>query len=109
MIDGASLRRGTASVQRSYGVPVALCSSDYLLMAAQGYLLQEGYYRSAAEMARLVRVMCTGEVLQIMCLRGVNWLAVGAGALASTILSTTVLVYALKAIPKFDLSDINRL
>ena len=64
VIDGASLRRGAASVQRSYGVPVALCSSDYLLMAAQGYLLQEGYYRSAAEMARLVRVMCTGEVLQ---------------------------------------------
>lgn len=64
VIDGASFRRGAASVQRSYGVPVALCSSDYLLMAAQGYLLQEGYYRSAAEMARLVRVMCTGEVLQ---------------------------------------------
>lgn len=64
VIDGASLRRGSASVQSSYGVPVALCSSDYLLMAAQGYLLQEGYDRSAAEMARLVRVMCTGEVLQ---------------------------------------------
>lgn len=64
VIDGASIRRGTASVQSSYGVPVALCSSDYLLMAAQGYLLQEGYDRSAAEMARLVRVMCSGEVLQ---------------------------------------------
>lgn len=64
VIDGASLRRGVPSVQTSYGVPVALCSSDYLLMAAQGYLLQEGYDRSAAEMARLVRVMCTGEVLQ---------------------------------------------
>lgn len=64
VIDGASLRRGAASVQSSHGVPVALCSSDYLLMAAQGYLLQEGYDRSAAEMARLVRVMCTGEVLQ---------------------------------------------
>jgi ABC-type antimicrobial peptide transport system permease subunit len=49
------------------------------------------------------------ETSDIMCMRGVNWLAVGAGALASTILSTTVLVYALKAIPGFDLSDINRL
>ena len=51
VIDGASLRRGVPSVQSSHGVPVALCSSDYLLMAAQGYLLHEGYDRSAAEMA----------------------------------------------------------
>ncbi len=64
VIDGASLRRGQPSVQASHGVPTALCSSDYLLMAAQGYLLQEGYARSAAEMARLVRVMCAGEMLQ---------------------------------------------
>lgn len=64
VIDGAALRRGQPSVQASFGVPTALCSSDYLLMAAQGYLLQEGYVRSAAEMARLVRVMCAGEMLQ---------------------------------------------
>ena len=69
VIDGASLRRGQPSVQASYGVPTALCSSDYLLMAAQGYLLQEGYARSAAEMARLVRVMCAGEMLQFEHLR----------------------------------------
>ena len=49
------------------------------------------------------------ETSDIMCMRGVSWLAVGAGTLVSTILSTAVLVYALKAIPEFDLSDINRL
>lgn len=49
------------------------------------------------------------ETSDIMCMRGVSWLAVSAGALVSTILSTTVLVYALKVIPEFDLSDINRL
>ena len=49
------------------------------------------------------------ETSDIMCMRGVSWLAVSVGALVSTILSTTVLVYALKAIPEFDLSDINRL
>ncbi|MBP3884701.1 MAG: polyprenyl synthetase family protein [Olsenella sp.] len=64
VIDGASLRRGKPSVQSSYGEPVALCTSDYLLMAAQGYLVQEGYARSVAEMARLVRVMCAGEMVQ---------------------------------------------
>ena len=49
------------------------------------------------------------ETPDIMCMRGVSWLAVGCGTLASTILSMAVLVYALKAIPSFDLSDINRL
>lgn len=49
------------------------------------------------------------ETADIMCMRGVSWLAVSVGALVSTILSTTVLVYALRAIPEFDLSDINRL
>ena len=49
------------------------------------------------------------ETPDIMCMRGVSWLAVGCGTLASTLLSTAVLVYALRSIPAFDLADINRL
>lgn len=64
VIDGADMRRGKPSVQHAYGTPVALCGSDYLLMAAQGYLLERGFVRSAAEMARLVRIMCAGEMVQ---------------------------------------------
>ena len=64
VIDGAPTRRGRPSVQHAYGKPVALCTSDYLLMTAQGYLLELGYVRSASEMARLVRIMCAGEMVQ---------------------------------------------
>lgn len=64
VIDGAPTRRGRPSVQHACGKPVALCTSDYLLMTAQGYLLELGYVRSASEMAKLVRIMCAGEVVQ---------------------------------------------
>ena len=47
------------------------------------------------------------ETNDIVCMRGVSWLAVGMGVLTSAILSALVLIYALRAIPRFKLSDIN--
>lgn len=96
---------------------IVLMICGYSTKKAKGYIWHDSVALTALGIVcGIVLGVVTGglsvvsvETSDIMCMRGVNWLAVGAGALASTALSTMVLVYALKVIPEYDLSDINRL
>jgi heptaprenyl diphosphate synthase len=64
MIDDSPLRRGRPTVQQVYGKPIALCSGDYLLVAAVSRLYDKGYLRSARELMEVIQIACDGEMIQ---------------------------------------------
>ena len=64
IIDKADTRRGCPSVQATYGVPVALCAGDYLMVTAFSFLSGRGYTKTADEFIRTAMRVCDGEIIQ---------------------------------------------
>lgn len=65
VIDGARMRRGRATVNTSWGNPVAVLFGDYLLSHAFGILCRFRENRVLPAMARMTRLVCEGEIFQL--------------------------------------------
>ena len=64
MIDDSPLRRGKPTVQHVYGRGIALCSGDYLMVAAISDLYDRGYPAAARELMEVIQIACDGEMIQ---------------------------------------------
>ena len=64
MIDDSPLRRGKPTVQHVFGKGIALCSGDYLMVAAISDLYDRGYPAAARELMEVIQIACDGEMIQ---------------------------------------------
>ena len=72
IIDDSPLRRGRPTVQKRYGKPIALCSGDYLLVTAFGWLYDRGFCHTIRDLTEAVQAACDGEMIQHENLRNVH-------------------------------------
>ena len=64
IIDDAKVRRGYPSVQARYGIPIAICAGDFLMLTPFSYLSSRGYHETAGELMDAALKVCAGELLQ---------------------------------------------